>query len=447
VTPEDVRWSIERGFKLRSTWHGQYFRGVVGADACSRSPATCRLSKGIMIDLSANTVTFHLTRPDPNFLFNLAQPTAFVVPTGTPANDLGIRTLPATGPYMIKSFVPKQSIVAVRNPLFREWSRAAQPDGYPDTIEWTFASKDGSPIDQDAAVDAVQRGQADHYYDQPPADRIDELTTRHTSQTHLYPYQGFFAMHLNTRAPPFDDPKVRRAISYAVDRRAVKELYPGPAEISCQLLPPNFTGYKPYCPFTIDPSPAGAWTAPDRATAARLIKESGTSGMKVTVWANAYFADLSRYFVELLNKLGYRARLGIVGDDSQAGHNKFYYYLADSRNKAQMGAFWTQGFPSPAEATFFLRCATFVPNSSSNENISEFCSQELEGRIERALSLQAVDPATAGSAWAAVDRQIVNQAPIIGLLVPQGVDLVSKRVDNYQRNPAWGIILSQLWVV
>jgi YVTN family beta-propeller protein len=89
VTPVDVRWSIERGFKLRSTFHRQYFRGVVGADACSRSPATCRLSKGIVTDLSANTVTFHLTRPDPNFLFSLAQPTAFVVPPGRPPRTSG----------------------------------------------------------------------------------------------------------------------------------------------------------------------------------------------------------------------------------------------------------------------------------------------------------------------------------------------------------------------
>ena len=52
-----------------------------------------------------------------------------------------------------------------------------------------------------------------------------------------------------------------------------------------------------------------------------------------------------------------------------------------------------------------------------------------------------------GAAWAAVDRQIVDQAPTIGLLVPQGVDLVSKRVTNYQLNPVWGVILSQLWVL
>jgi peptide/nickel transport system substrate-binding protein len=446
VTPADVRWSIERGFKLGSTLHRSSFRGLVGADACGSSSATCRLTKGIVADPSANTVTFHLTRPDPNFLFNLAQPTAFVVPAGTPAKDLGTRALPATGPYMIKTFVPKRRIVAVRNPHFREWSRAAQPDGYPGTIDWDLSSG-SSPTDEDAAVDAVQRGQADYYNNQPPSDRIDELTTRYTGQTHLYPYQGFFAMYLNTRVPPFDDPKVRRAISYAVDRRAVKKLYPGPAEISCQLLPPNFPGYQPYCPYTLDPSPAGAWTVPDLATATRLIEESGTSGMKVTVWANTYFADVSRYFVRLLDSLGYRARLRILGGNSQDGFNKFFGHLANSRNKAQMGAYWTVGFPSPAEATSTMRCGTFVPNSRNNDNTSEFCSQELESRIERALSLQTTDPAKAGAAWAAVDRQIVDQAPAIGLLVPQGVDLVSKRVGNYQRNPVWGIILSQLWVL
>jgi peptide/nickel transport system substrate-binding protein len=85
VTPEDVRSSIERGFKMESAVHRRSFRGLVGTDACSRSPTTCRLSKGIVTDPSANTVTFHLTRPDPNFLVSLAQPTAFVVPAETPA--------------------------------------------------------------------------------------------------------------------------------------------------------------------------------------------------------------------------------------------------------------------------------------------------------------------------------------------------------------------------
>ena len=131
VTPEDVRWSIERGFRMESAVHRRYFRGLVGADACSRSPATCRLSKGIVTDPSANTVSFHLTRPDPNFLVNLAQPTALVVPAETPAEDLGTRALPATGPYMVQTFAPKQRIVAVRNPTSANGHAPPNPTAIP----------------------------------------------------------------------------------------------------------------------------------------------------------------------------------------------------------------------------------------------------------------------------------------------------------------------------
>jgi YVTN family beta-propeller protein len=449
VKPEDVRASIERGFKMRSTIHQEGFRSVVGAEACTRRPATCQLTEGILTDPAANTVTFHLTRPDPEFLVKLTDPNAFVVPAGTPAKDVGTSPVPATGPYMIQPFVPKKSLVLVRNPHFREWSRAAQPDGYPDRIEWNLSGRSSSPIEANTAVEAVLRGRADYFglgQEQPPSDRVEELTTRHASQTHLYPYLGQFAMYLNTRVPPFDDPRVRRAIGYAVDRRAVQQLYPGPAQITCQYWPLNFPGYQPYCPHTLNPTPAGAWTAPDRAAATRLITQSRTRGMRVTVWSFMRFADVSRYFVKLLDSLGYNARLKTIGPDSPSGFDKFYGFVADSRNKAQMAAYWYQGAPSPSELTTALRCRSFVPNSGDNWNVAEFCSRALDGKIERARRLQATDPTAAGPAWAAVDRQIVDQAPAIPLLVPQGIDLVSKRVGNYQRNPGWGIILSQLWV-
>jgi YVTN family beta-propeller protein len=433
VKPEDVRASIERGFKLRSLVADYFLRGVVGGQACSRRPEACDLSEGIVTDPAANTVTFHLTRPDPEFLVKLALATALVVPAGTPARDVGTSPVPATGPYMIQEFVPKGTVVLVRNPHFREWSRAAQPDGYPDRIEWT-----------PSGVDAVLAGRADYYghWQLPRGDRGDQLTTRYASQAHSYPFRGQFAMYLNTRVPPFDDPRVRRALSYAVDRRAVQERYPGLAQVTCQYVPPNFPGYQPYCPYTLSPSPAGAWTAPDQAAAMRLIKESGTRGMRVTVWSYSDFADISRYFVKLLDSLGYRVRLRIIGD-----FGKFWVYVADSRNKAQMAAYWFQNSQSPAELTAPLRCRTFVPNNGDNQNTAQFCSPELEARIERALRLQATDPAAAGPAWAAVDRHIVDQAPAIPLLVPQGIDLVSKRVGNYQHNRALGVLLSQLWVV
>lgn len=42
--------------------------------------------------------------------------------------------LPATGPYLTKSLVPGRTWILVRNPMFRQWARQAQPGGYPDRI-------------------------------------------------------------------------------------------------------------------------------------------------------------------------------------------------------------------------------------------------------------------------------------------------------------------------
>jgi peptide/nickel transport system substrate-binding protein len=329
--------------------------------------------------------------------------------------------------------------------LIRAFQKSLRAPGLVSVLAWTPSGQGSSRIETNTAVDAVLAGRADFYglhLEQPPSSRVEQLTTRYAGQAQLYLYTGQFAMYLNTRVPPFDDPRVRRAVSYAVDRRAVQERYPGPAQVTCQYLPPNFPGYQPYCPYTLDPSQAGAWTAPDRATAARLITESGTRGMQVTVWSAEDFVGISRHFVKLLDTLGYHARLRTIAD-----FEKLWVFVNDSRNKAQMAAYWSQGAPSPAELTVGLRCRSFVPNSADNLNTSEFCSRQLDGKIQRALRLQATDPAGAGPAWAAVDRQIVDDAPAISLLVPQGIDLVSKRVGNYQHNPKWGIILSQLWVV
>jgi peptide/nickel transport system substrate-binding protein len=84
-------------------------------------------------------------------------------------------------------------------------------------------------------------------------------------------------MLMNVRSPPFEDERARQALNYAVDRREVAELAGG-AEVArptCQVLPPGFPGYRPRCRYTVNPNPAGTWTAPDLAMAKRLIRESG----------------------------------------------------------------------------------------------------------------------------------------------------------------------------
>ena len=61
---------------------------------------------------------------------------------------------------------------------------------------------------------------------------------------------------LNTRQPPFSNVKARQAVSYAIDRARIMQLSDldaGQAAVTCQLLPADFPGHQPYCPYTTRP--------------------------------------------------------------------------------------------------------------------------------------------------------------------------------------------------
>ena len=145
-------------------------------------------------------------------------------------------------------------------------------------------------------------------------------------------------MFLNVRRPPFDDVRVRRALNYAVDRRRIVEIAGGSelAQPKCQILTPGLPGYEPYCPYTLDPNAAGIWTAPDMAKAQRLVAESGTRGTNVTVWTatEGERVPVARYFVSVLDELGYRASLRQLPGNFE---DRYYPAIADSRTGAQIG--------------------------------------------------------------------------------------------------------------
>jgi peptide/nickel transport system substrate-binding protein len=91
------------------------------------------------------------------------------------------------------------------------------------------------------------------------AERIAVLATTQAGQLHSDPFQATRYMFLNTHVPPFDDARVRRALNYAVDREAmIDDVWGGASTVSptCQILPPTFPGYEPYCPYTVHPDSA-----------------------------------------------------------------------------------------------------------------------------------------------------------------------------------------------
>ena len=245
---------------------------------------------------------------------------------------------------MIERYENARELVLGRNPEFGGWSRAAQPDGFPDRIVWRFG------VEDEEQVTETLGGRTDLMFRELPPDLLANLASSHAGQVHFTPRGGNYFMALDTVIPPFDDLRVRRALNFAVDRTVIAELFAGTGSSTCQILPPNFPGYVPYCPYTRNPN--GTWTGADLDM--RVLLEFAR-GSRVTVWATTDYAfgipvPVGHYFVDLLKKLGYRATLRVVED-----RRRFFSITLDRR----AGCRWPYRMVRrlPSESGFILPVA------------------------------------------------------------------------------------------
>jgi YVTN family beta-propeller protein len=430
VRASDFRRQLERVVR-KGVAPEEFYGGIRGARACAARRAGCDLSSGIRVDDAAGTISFRLIAPDPDFLYKLAQSFAVPVPPGTPVSTLR-KSLPATGPYKVASFDDKR-LRLVRNPRFQPV--AGRPRGYPEAITFTFG------VDRREAIRAVERGRADlvgtEALSGAPRAQLDEVVTRYADQLHVDVQPLTFFMFLNTRVPPFNRLDARRALNYAVDRRAAVDGHGGDrfAQATCQILPPNFPGYRPYCPYTAGAGAGRPWTAPDLARARRLVSRSHTRGMPVTVLGpnTGYFAGHARRTSDVLDKLGYKTTLRLLPVDK-------YYAALQPRNPPQIGPiFFVADYPAASD---FLQV---VSGCAATQWPTPFCDPTSDRLMERAQRLQAAGRPS-DAAWARAERRIVDQAPVVPLTNVKSLSVVSRRVGNYQYSQQAGILYDRLWV-
>jgi peptide/nickel transport system substrate-binding protein len=438
VRPEDFRASIERVVRLA----GQivpYYSGIVGGAGCTARK--CDLSKGIETDAAARTIVIHLGRPDPEFLHKLAIPMAAVLPSRTPATMIRGRPPPGTGPYTITEFAAKTGARLVRNARFRSWSADARPDGFPDRIAVTAAPGDS------AQVAAVRAGRADavvaagNFSGTVPVDQGRALALGAANRVVTAPEPFVTYLFLNTREPPFDDVRVRRAVNYAVDRRRMVALAGGSGEagLTCQLIPPGLPGYVPTCPFTLAPTRGGGWRAPDLARARRLVAASGSRGARVGVFVGPRYAGIGRYTGAVLRQLGYRVRVRVFPDVESSSS-----YIADSRHHVQIGITgWVDDFLTSSSFFDPLTCRLLIPRSSANNNQSQYCHPAIDAAADAALAAHGT---VANTRWAALDRRVLADAPTVPLFSRRALLFVSDRVGNPKIHPLLGPLLEQFWV-
>src|SRR5690606_10121058 len=98
-------------------------------------------------------------------------------------------------------------------------------------------------LDEAARVAALEAGEVDAIHAFAPIE-AERLATNPEINVINPPSAGFIRFIMNTQRPPFDDPRVRRAMAHAIDREAIDEaIFLGTAPVAHSLVPAGTFGY------------------------------------------------------------------------------------------------------------------------------------------------------------------------------------------------------------
>ena len=330
------------------------------------------------------------------------------MPAGAPAADTSLHPLPATGPYVIKSYQPKSGIVEERNPNFQAWRfHGAVPVGNPDRVTWDIVPS------ASIALKRVLAGKDDwmSYY-QIPSKRLDSIERKHKRRLRFFTPPNLMYFFMNTRVAPFTSLKVRRAVNYAISRRWLKRLAGGLAHTSENILPPGYPSFRPHSLYRHN-----------LRKAIRLVRESGFTGKRVIVWNHDVPADrpFTQYLVAVLNKIGFRATERVVTAGS------YWTTIGNGKTRAQIGfANWVQDYPHPLDWFRLLDGRTITP--THNSNYAHFDVGWVNREIEK-LTRPKKLTRRVNRRWAQLDRRVMRLAPWAPFLNQEGTDFFSRRVD------------------
>ncbi|MCB0362673.1 MAG: peptide ABC transporter substrate-binding protein, partial [Bdellovibrionales bacterium] len=249
---------------------------------------------------------------------------------------------------------------------------------------------------------------------QLPSTELSELRKRpeyrETSILSIY-YYGF-----NTRKPPLDNLEVRKAISYAIDRKEITQMLNGGEVPLTSWVPPGMMGYEPGIGINFDPKKGkelldkAGYT--DRSKLARLEIGFNTHEDHKRIAENVQ-AQLKR-------------NLGI---DVELKNEEWKVYLKSLRTDPphifRMG--WLADYPDPDN---FLNLMT----SYSENNFTRWKNKEYDGLIEKGVGLDSVDERKA--VYSQAQRLLTEKdVAVVPLYTQVAHALVSSRVVNFPFGP------------
>lgn len=360
---------------------------------------------------NAHTVIVRLTNPFPQLPALLAHPAMAALPfhviTAKAETWTSVRPLVTSGPYRLTSWKLNQSMMLSANP---EWHSGAPAS--PNVI-W-------QPADNvQSAMRLMLAGGAD-ISTEFPASRTQWLRQKYPKLVHNSGYLATYYFAFNTRRPPFNDVRVRRALNIAVDRdwMAHKMIAAG-NEPAWSLLPPGLAG-----PAAIRPT-WSAWPKAKRMAQARaLLKQAGYGPgrqlrFEIRLNSSAEHRRAAAALAAMWRELGIEARLL----NSEASLH-FDSMKRGDFEIARSG--WVADLPAPENFLAIHR------SDAGAQNYSGYANPAYDTALDNALA--EADPARRATKMRIAEAILSNDAPILPLYFYVSRALVQPGITGWQDN-------------
>jgi peptide/nickel transport system substrate-binding protein len=425
VTSKDVKYAVERGFfSSVSNGYTFYFEDIEGAKAGAK-PGTA--ISGIETP-DDQTIIFHLSRATGGVLASGALSLPMTAPVPEEYASKFDKQTPttygenqvATGPYMIENdasgkaigYDPGVRIHLVRNP---SWDKSTDyKPAYLDEID-NLSGND----DPNVASRRILTGKSLVNGDwTPPPASLKLASEQHKDQLVIVPGATIRYVSLNTTVKPFDNLDVRKAVSAAFDRNALRLARGGAlvGDIATHYLPPTIAGFEE----------AGGMKGtgvdflntsgePNMALAAEYMKKAGYSSGKYTGTEELLMVasnqgtgpNVAEIVKENFEKLGFKVKMRLVSQNTM--YTKFCSIPA-ADVAACPSAAWGKDFPDGQTVLDPLFNGNNI-SKQANNNYAELDVKTINDELDAGKLL--TDPKERAAAWAKLDRDITAQAPTV----------------------------------
>jgi peptide/nickel transport system substrate-binding protein len=313
----------------------------------------------------SHTVVFRLKRPQPSLLLMLASGYSPIYAAHVNPADYRSKCV-GTGPFKLKEWRKGEFVEYVKNPDYFVKGRP-----YLDGLKYVMITERGTRTAalQSGALDVAMPGETTKTAAEQLKQAVPQLVV-HTVATSVSDN-----IIMNTKKPPFDNPKVRLAVSYAIDRRAlIKAVHQGGAGPGAAMLP------KPYGVWGLvekDLNALPGYGKPEdmKAQARKLLAEAGITAasplkVEIATRAIAIYVDMASFVINELKQVGIEATLKQV-ETAQ-------WHPMATRGDYQIGANLTGLGVDDPDANFYENYACGSPR-----NYSQYCSEPVMDLIAR----------------------------------------------------------------